>query len=329
MFLGQSQVNASPQPTLMHKQIPGTARASIGCVCLGLVLVLWPRPLASQELEPRAYSVSPVKTNFVVLSNVYAAGDLTFDPSLPVEEASANINTMVAGYFRSMNVLGRSGNVTVVVPYSSGTVQGLLAGEYTQVSRSGLRDPSVRFAVNLYGAPAMRLKEFASWNKKTVIGASVVVVAPLGQYDTAKLVNIGSNRWSFKPELGWSRRFGHWVLDAYGGVWLFTDNKTFYPGARTRSQAPIVSTQFHLSYNIRPRLWAGVNANFYSGGRTSIEGIPNQDLQKNSRFGGTLAIPFTRRQSFKISYATGAYTTIGADFQALAVGWQYFWGPGL
>ena len=90
----------------MHKQIPGTARASIGCVCLGLVLVLWPRPLASQELEPRAYSVSPVKTNFVVLSNAYAAGDLTFDPSLPVEEASANINTMVAGYFRSMNVLG-------------------------------------------------------------------------------------------------------------------------------------------------------------------------------------------------------------------------------
>ena len=293
------------------------------------MLPFWPAPLASQELEPRAYSISPVKTNFVVLSNAYAAGDLTFDPSLPVEEASANINTMVAGYFRSMNVLGRSGNVTVVVPYSFGTVQGLLAGEYTQVSRSGLRDPSVRFAVNLYGAPAMHLKEFASWNKKTVIGASVVVVAPLGQYDTAKLVNIGSNRWSFKPELGWSRRFGRWVVDAYGGVWLFTDNKTFYPGARTRSQAPIVSTQFHLSYNIRPRLWAGADANFYSGGRTSIDGIPNQDLQRNSRFGGTISVPLTRRQSFKVSYSTGAYTTIGADFQAVAVGWQYFWGPGL
>jgi hypothetical protein len=306
-----------------------SAGTSIECACLGLALSLWPSPLASQELEPRAYSVSPVKTNFVVLSNAYAAGDLTFDPSLPVEDASANINTMVAGYFRSMDVLGRSGNFTVVLPYSSGTVQGLLAGEYTQVSRSGLRDPSVRFAVNLYGAPAMHLKEFASWNKKTVIGASVVVVAPLGQYDTAKLVNIGSNRWSFKPELGWSHRFGHWVLDAYGGVWVFTDNKTFYPGRRTRSQAPIISTQFHLSYNIRPRLWAGVNANFYSGGRTSIDGVPNQDLQKNSRFGGTLSIPLTRRQSFKFAYSTGAYTTIGADFQAFAVGWQYFWGPGM
>ena len=117
------------------------ARRSIKCACLGLVLSLWPSPVASQELEPRAYSVSPVKTNFVVLSNAYAAGDLTFDPSLPVEDASANINTMVAGYFRSMNVLGRSGNFTVVVPYSSGTVQGVLAGEYTQVSRSGLRIP--------------------------------------------------------------------------------------------------------------------------------------------------------------------------------------------
>jgi len=304
-------------------------RLLIQCAGLALALLLWPEISASQELEPRAYSVSPVKTNFVVLSNAYAAGDLTFDPSLPVEDGSANINTMVAGYFRSMNVLGRSGNFTVVVPYSSGTVQGLLAGEFTQVSRSGLRDPSIRFAINLYGAPAMHLKEFASWNKKTVIGASVVVVAPLGQYDTAKLVNIGSNRWSFKPELGWSRRFGRWVLDAYGGVWLFTDNKTFYPGLRTRSQAPIVSTQFHLTYNIRPRLWAGVNANFYSGGRTSIDRVPNQDLQKNSRFGGTLSIPLTRRQSFKFSYSTGAYTTIGADFQAFAVGWQYFWGAGL
>jgi hypothetical protein len=304
-------------------------RLLIQCAGLALALLLWPEISASQELEPRAYSVSPVKTNFVVLSNVYAAGDLTFDPSLPVEDGSANINTMVAGYFRSMNVLGRSGNFTVVVPYSSGTVQGVLAGEYTQVSRSGLRDPSIRFAINLYGAPAMHLKEFASWNKKTVIGASVVVVAPLGQYDTAKLVNIGSNRWSFKPELGWSRRFGRWVLDAYGGVWLFTDNKTFYPGLRTRSQAPIVSTQFHLTYNIRPRLWAGVDANFYSGGRTSIDRVPNQDLQKNSRFGGTLSIPLTRRQSFKVAYSTGAFTTIGADFQAVAVGWQYFWGPGL
>jgi hypothetical protein len=105
----------------MHKPIPGAARTSIVCACLGLVLSVWPGPLASQELEPRAYSVSLVKTNFVVLSNAYAAGDLTFDPSLPVEEAGANINTMVAGYFRSMNVLGRSGNFTLVVPYSSGT----------------------------------------------------------------------------------------------------------------------------------------------------------------------------------------------------------------
>lgn len=258
MILDPMCVNESRQGTLTPKQIPGAARTSMGCACLGLVLSLWPSPLVSHELEPRAYSVSPVKTNFIVLSNAYAAGSLTFDPSLPVEEASANINTMVAGYLRTINVLGRSGNFPVLVPYSSGTLQGLLAGEYTQVRRSGLRDPAVRFAVNLYGAPAMHLKEFATWSKKTVIGASVVVVAPLGHYDRAKLVNIGSNRWSFKPELGWSHRFGHWVLDAYGGVWLFTDNQTFYPATRTRSRAPIISTQFHLNYNIRNSIpWGG------------------------------------------------------------------------
>jgi hypothetical protein len=126
-----------------------------------------------------------------------------------------------------------------------------------------------------------------------------------------------------------SRRLGRWFLDVYGGAWLFTDNKTFYPGVRTRSQAPIASTQFHISYNIRPRLWVGFNANFYAGGRTSIDGVPSQDLQKNSRLGTTLAIPFSKRQSFKVAYSRGALTTIGADFQAFAVGWQYLWGAGL
>jgi hypothetical protein len=116
------------------------------------------------------------------------------------------------------------------------------------------------------------------------------------------------------------------LMAAHG---FFADNKKYYPGTATRSQAPIASTQFHLSYNIRPRLWASFNANFYAGGRTSIDGVPKQDLQKNSRLGTTVSIPLTRRQSVKVVYSTGAYTTLGAAFQAVAVGWQYFWGAGL
>ena len=70
----------------------------------------------------------------------------------------------------------------------------------------------MRFAVNLYGAPAMDLEEFASYRRKTNVGASLVIVAPLGQYDPARFVNIGTNRWAAKPEVGLSRPFRALVL---------------------------------------------------------------------------------------------------------------------
>jgi len=74
------------------------------------------------------------------------------------------------------------------------------------------------------------------------------------QYDPTKLINLGANRWAFKPELGLSRRWGHWVLDAYGGVWFFTENPEFFsrnayvPGVQTQTQDPAVVLETHLSY---------------------------------------------------------------------------------
>ena len=163
--------------------------------------------------------------------------------------------------------------------------------------------------------------------QKTNIGTSLVVKGPLGQYDSERRINLGTNRWAFKPEIGLSRAFGRWVLDAYGGAWLFTDNKNFQ-GAR-RSQNPILTTQLHLSYNIRPRLWAAINGNFYVGGRTSVDGARRQDRQRNSRLGSTLSVALTSRQSLKFAYSFGALVTVGGDFGSFAVAYQYLWGKGL
>ena len=283
----------------------------------------------AQDLEPRAYSVSPGGVNFVSLSYSRLTGDIAFDPSLPIDDADAQLNRFSASYFRSINVLGRSGNVTVVAPYVSGNLQGLLAGEFTAVRRSGMADPGLRFAVNLYGAPSMDLKEFASYRQKTNVGASVTMVAPLGQYDPAKFVNVGSNRWSFKPEIGLSHalRQRRLVLDAYLGVWMFSANRDYV--GQTRTQNPILNSQFHLSYNLTARAWVAFDVNFYSGGRTAVDGVPRDDLQNNSRLGGTLSVPLSRRQSMKFGYSLGAYTTVGADFHSVSVGYQYLWGGGL
>jgi len=282
---------------------------------------------AAQELEPRAYSVSPAGVNFVVFGFARSAGSLNFDPSLPVEDASAVLYGSFSAYARALDFFGRSANVAVTLPYLWGNLEGKVNGNAEQAHRSGLSNSAVRFAVNLYGAPAMDLRKFARFREKTIIGASIAVVVPTGQYDSARFVNIGTNRWAAKPEIGLSQRFGRWDFDLYMGIWVFSANDNYR--GMIRKQDPIASTQTHISYTLRPRLWIAFDANFYAGGRTSVDGIPGNDLQRNSRLGGTISIPIMKRQSLKVSGSSGAVTSIGADFISIGVAYQYLWGAGL
>lgn len=278
----------------------------------------------AQELEPRAYSPSPVGFNILLVAGTYNTGDLAFDPSLPITDASASIKAGVVGYLRTFGVAGRSASLGVALPYVRGNLEGIYLGDPVEAYRSGLGDPRLRFAINLRGAPAMTPKEFVARKFGTLIGASLVVSVPTGQYDSTKLVNIGNNRWAFKPEVGISREFGRWTLEGCAGVWLFTDNTNFY-GGRTRSQDSITSLQAHVIYTFKPRMWLAFDANFYNGGRTSVDGVPKADLQQNSRVGLTFALPVTKTQSLKFSFSRGAVTSIGADFNSFGMAWQYVW----
>jgi hypothetical protein len=290
-----------------------------------LLVLLWTAaPAGGQQLDPGAYTPAPVGLNLLVLSNTIMGGDLSFDPTAPIEDGQATINTAAIGYVRSLGILGRAANVAVALPYTLGHVEGLYLKQFQKVHRSGLSDAQVRVSVNLVGAPALTPQRFATFQRRTIVGFSLTTLVPLGQYSAGKLINIGTNRWSFKPEVGLSETFGNWRMEFFAGVWLFTDNHEFL-GARTRSQAPILSTQFHFTRTFRRGLWASFNANFYTGGRTSVDDVENFDLQRNSRVGATVALPLGRAQSLKIAYSRGAYTTIGADFDALGVSYQYAW----
>lgn len=283
----------------------------------------------AQQLEPRAYSISPTGVNVINMSYGYSSGDLSFDPSLPIDNGSAQIHGGAAGYFRSINVAGRSANVTFVLPYVAGHLQGNVQGSFTQVYRSGLADSFSRFSINLYGARAMNLKEFSGYRQRTNVGASVVVSAPTGQYDPARAISVGTNRWAVKPEVGLTHAFqkAHLTLDAYAAAWIYTTNNNYQGG--TRSQDPIYNSQFHLSYDVKRGLWLAFDANFYRGGKTTRNGVEGNDLQRNSRIGTTASVPLTRRQSLKASFSAGAVTRIGGNFRTLSFGYQYLWGGGL
>jgi hypothetical protein len=300
----------------------------IGLCRVGLAvaasLLMWAKPAAAQELEPRAYSPNPTGANFVLLVYAHSTGDVVFDPSVPITDVSARVNLGALFYGRTFGLFGRSASAAVQLPYVWGHVEGDVFEARRDVYRSGLADLRLRLTADLLGGPALSPREFAQRRPRTTLGASVVVVAPTGQYDPAKLVNVGTNRWSFKPEVGLSHPAGHWFVEFYGGAWLFTDNDNFFGGSR-REQQPLASFQTHVSYVFRPRLWLAGDATFYTGGRTTVDGVKKGDLQRNTRLGLTLAVPVRRRSALKVSWARGLMTRIGGDFDTVAVGYQFLW----
>lgn len=285
----------------------------------------------AQDLAPRAYIISPIHSNAVVVSYGYFNGNLDLG-GLPITDAKATANIPSVSIFHSMNFFGRTANFTAALPYGVANFNGTVLNTETNAYRSGLLDSVWRYSVNLYGGPSMDGPQFMKWRQKILVGASFRVSAPTGQYDSTKLINLGNNRWGFRPEVGYSQRFGHWIVDGYAGGWFYTTNPKFFSqnqynqGITTQHQAPIASFEGHLSYDVRPRLWVSFDANFWRGGAQSLNGVENPGSQlRNSRVGGTVSAPITKHQAIKASYNNGAYIKYGGDFQNVSVGWQYSW----
>jgi len=300
-------------------------RARTFAVLAGLVLVAGIPAARAQELEPRAYSPSPVGTNFVAVAVGASSGDVLFDPSVPITDASASIGLATVGYGRTFGLWGRQGLVTIGIPYAWGTVEGKVYEEAQEVRRSGLADVRIRTSLNLVGSKAMSVEEFRKAPRSTIVGVSLTVQFPTGEYDRTKLINLGTDRFAVKPEVGVSVPVGRWSLDAYAGAWFFQDADEFYPGNATRSQDPLFSVQGHASLTFRNGAWLAFDATWYGGGETTVDSGPPSTRQSNSRLGATFSFPLTRAQSLKFAASTGASARTGNDFDTALLGWQVRW----
>jgi len=285
-----------------------------------------------QDLTPRAYIITPIHSNALVLSYSFETGNILINPTLPISNARGTLHVPTVSYSHSLNFFGRTANLSAALPYAVGHFKANVNGIAEAAYRSGLYDSWFRFSVNLKGGPAMDRRQYAEWKQTLLVGASVTVTAPTGQYDPTLLVNLGTNRWSIKPEVGLSRRKNHWVADFYAGVWLFTENSEFFshnaefPGTNTQTQDPLGAIEGHLSYDVRPRLWISVDGNYWYGGKVYRNGnAALGTLESNSRVGVTASIPLHQHQSFKFSYSYGAVVRVGGNYGDLSVGWQYSW----
>jgi hypothetical protein len=284
---------------------------------------------SAQELEPRAYSNVPVGLNFAVASYAYSEGDVATDASAPIEDAEIELHSAFLAYARAFGLLGRSGKIDVVVPYAWLSGSALVAGMPRSRRVDGFADPRLRVSYSFFGAPALTLEEFADYEQDLVVGASLQVIAPLGHYDSDKLVNLGTNRWTFKPELGISKAWwGRLTTEFAGSVALYTDNDDFFGGKR-REQDPLYSLQAHLIYSLHPGIWVSLDGTWYAGGETTVDGQTLDDHQENTRLGATFSFPVSRYVSLKVYAATGVETRTGGEFDVVGAALQVRWGAGL
>jgi hypothetical protein len=290
------------------------------------LLASLPALAGAQSLEPRLYLPQPTGRHIVVPSYAYSSGDVVVDGTLPITGAHATMHTATLAYVRTFGLLGRSAQVQAVMPVVSGTVRDSIAGRDSVRELRGLADPQLRFAVNLAGGPARRRAELAGVRFGTIVGASVSLVVPLGQYDHDRYINVGSNRWQIKPELGIVQPLGSgWALEGYAGVWLSGRNTDFLDTA-TVSQKPLWSAQAHLVRVFGLRGWIALDGTLVYGGATSLNDTVENTFQRNVRLGATGGWNLGGGHALRAAFSTGVYTRLGGDFVVLSGGYSYIWG---
>lgn len=283
----------------------------------------------AQELEPRRWSHLPKNTNFAAVGYAFTKADIFFDPVLETEDVELDQHTVVVKYIRTFEFLDHSARVDFTVPYKDAHWEGLLQGKPTTLTRSGLADPVVRFVMYLIGAPPLEGKEFAKYRVahqvETIVGTSVAVHLPLGQYYEDKLLNLGENRFTIRPTLGVVHNHGKWSGEITGSAWFFTENDDFWKG-NNREQNPLYTLKGHLIYTHRPGLWVSGSAGYGYGGESSVNGVEKGDKKGNLVWAFSLGYPLNRSVGFKLAYiSTRTQESTGFDSDTVAAAFTVLW----
>lgn len=287
------------------------------CLACGLDAV-------AQDMEPRRWTHLPVGTNIAGAGYVYTRGDLNFDPALRIEDARVDMHTILGSYNRYFGVGDMTGRLDIQVPYQRGTWEGLLNGAPATVRRDGFADPRIRVSMNFYGAPALEPQEFRDYIQKeeerTVAGVACAVRVPLGEYNSDKLINLGEHRYSFQPQIGVVHTIGPWSFEATASLFAYTDNNNFFGGHRLE-QDPLYAIQVHVVRTFQG-WWLSAGSAYGRGGRTSIDGVEDDDIRSNLLYGVSGGLSIAANQSLNLMYIRqDALSKVGGDFHNVIVTW--------
>ncbi|MEP4079656.1 transporter [Haloferula sp.] len=298
---------------------------------LSVLVFLFSASLAeAQDLQPRRWSHLPLDRNFVGALYGYTSADIFFNPSLRLENVELDMHTAGISFVHSFEVFGKSARFDMMQSYQDGRWKGLLDGASASTSRTGFSDTTLRLSMNLVGAPPLSGKEFADYRAtkrdcETIVGAGVVVVLPTGHYLKDRLLNLGSNRFTIRPQLGVIHSRGRWSYELTGSLWCYTDNNSFFNG-NTLEQDPLVSLQGHVVYTFRPGFWIATGLAYGMGGQSTINGVESNDNKNNFLWGTSLGFSVSRQLGFQLTYiSTKTLERSGFDSDTILFGASLMW----
>jgi hypothetical protein len=290
----------------------------------------WPGTrLLAQELEPRRWSHLPTGQNFASIAYAHTAGDIAFDPVLGIEDAKVKMDTMLVGYVRSFALLDHSARIEVRQAWQHGRWNGLVNGVPTEVTRDGASDTFVRLAFNLVGGPPLTGKAYAEWraahDRETIVGAAIGVQLPTGHYLDDKLINLGSNRFTLRPQLGVQHRRRNWTFELTAMAWIYSDNSNFFGGNRL-AQDPFYSLDGTIIYTFKSGLWASASGGVGVGGRTAVNGRANSDRKADGSWAASVGVPLNRALGIRINYGNAhRWRFVGNQSRTLSLGLSASW----
>jgi len=278
----------------------------------------------SQELEPRALTNLPIGLNFLVSGYAYSNGNVLLDPTVPIEDLNSNLHSGFVAYARAINFFGLSAKVDAIIPYAIGDWRANVNDVSASLSQKGIGDLRIRFSFNFLGSKAMNISDFNNYKPKNISGISVQVIVPSGNYDSNELINIGSNRWSFKSQWGFAKYFDKWILESYTSLWIFTNNTNFLNGNKL-FQRPLFTLKMHFIRKLPKKMWVSFNFGYGIGGKTEFNGNPRDTKISTARLGLIYALPLAQKHSINFSYVTGIRFKRGPDFDLFSISYQYRW----
>jgi hypothetical protein len=297
-------------------------------VLLTIAAVHQPDRVYAQFSDPRTYENAPAGTNQIELGYAFARGDASIDTSVIVTGAQLDLQQGLVDYTRYFGWFHRLAWVEAGVPVASLT--GSISGTNVRRSTAGAGDSSYAFGMLLKGGPALNASQFADFKAGTTLGVSFTATAPTGSYDAGRVLNLGADRWSLKPEIGLSHPFGpdgKWVVDTYANVYFYTDN-TSYHGVEILRQEPLPGLEGHISYSFNDKVWTSLDSRYSFRAATVVNGVNQDNPQQNFVLGTETNVSLTVRSSLVVAAGKSLVHRNGPSVTAISVRYDYTWGTG-